>query len=569
MLLGRSTFEYVLIKALVYFCSYLGLICLAYSYLALSIGGVRVITHPVSIAIEVLGAIEILFYLLWFLPYRSYLRKQKSLFPPSLDRENRQDLFDRSLAVTPDIELYVKKWMCGASLEDMRRENVKEWLLWALFDREGPPGDDEEELEGYVEAVEETLGRNIRPGWGPVSSIRLNFRKFSVSHRSLTYYMVIFLCQTTGQLLTSSQIIGTIDFFSSMILLASGFSFYRQPRVKFMKSFPLRPLTLFAPKQSASPNFSYFYRPHKSTTHRPIVFIHGLGIGLAIYIPFFLMLPKDIGILAIEVLPISSRITEAGVLPADQVREIGDIITQQNIDSFVFMGNSYGTFFTKLLLETPFLASRMARIVLMDPVAILLHIPDLAYNATSRVPVYPNEIEIAWAATTEPDIAFTLAKRFCWRSHILWQEDLLRVPTTIVIGSDDCVVNAEAIAAYITKGAPQPDPASVESKPDLQWSWADRKSWERNEWSGQGLELYWLEGYDHGQGLFSSRILRNIVKLVERYCARDTDEVEVPPEKELPHPPEDADVEGSELVPRLKGKDAEMITQKRDSVTSQ
>lgn len=127
MLLGKSTFEYVVIEAVVYFYSYIGLLCLAYFYLALSIGGVRVIAHPVSIAIEVLGAIEILFYLAWFLPYRSYLHKQKPLFPSPLNREQRQDLFYRSLAVTPDIELFVKKWMCGASLEDMRRENIKEW----------------------------------------------------------------------------------------------------------------------------------------------------------------------------------------------------------------------------------------------------------------------------------------------------------------------------------------------------------------------------------------------------------------------------------------------------------
>lgn len=335
--------------------------------------------------------------------------------------------------------------------------------------------------------------------------------------------------------------VGMIDFFSSMILLASGFSFYRQPRSKFLKTFPLRPLTLLAPKQSASPNLSYFYRPHKSTTHRPIVFVHGLGVGLAVYIPLFLMIPKDIGIIAIEVLPISSRITEAGLLPADQVREIGDIITQQNFDSFVFIGNSYGTFLTKLFLETSHLSSRMARIVLIDPVAVLLHVPDLTYNATTREPKDANEIQITWAATTEPDIAFTLAKRFCWRSHILWREDLSQVPTTVVLGSEDCLVNAEAIAAYITKGAPEHDPASVDTKPDLQWSWADRESWKLNEWSGEGLELYWLEGYDHGQGLFSSRILRNVVRVVERYCARDVDEV--PAEKDLPQPPEDDDAE--------------------------
>lgn len=75
-------------------------------------------------------------------------------------------------------------------MDDVRRENIKEWLLWALFDREGPPGDDDEELEEYLKVVEKCLGRSIRPGWGPVESLRLNFQRFTVSHRSLVFYLV-------------------------------------------------------------------------------------------------------------------------------------------------------------------------------------------------------------------------------------------------------------------------------------------------------------------------------------------------------------------------------------------
>lgn len=207
MLLGQSTAEYVLIKSIIYLFGYLGLICLIYFYLAVSIGGIRWISHPVSITIETIGAIEILFYLFWFLPYRYYLHKKRAVFPQPLDRVGRQDLFYRSLAVTSDIELFTKQWMGGASLEDLRRENLKEWMLWALFDREGPPGDDDEELEEYIEAVEEVLGRNVRPGWGPVQSVRLNFERFAISHHSLTYYLVSIL-----KLLAShSQLIVILD----------------------------------------------------------------------------------------------------------------------------------------------------------------------------------------------------------------------------------------------------------------------------------------------------------------------------------------------------------------------
>ncbi|KAF1948569.1 hypothetical protein CC80DRAFT_529937 [Byssothecium circinans] len=493
MLVGKSTAEYVLVKGIIYAFSYLGLICLIYFYLALSIGGVRWISHPFSIAVEVLGAIEILFYLFWFLPYRYYLHKQRPWFPPPPTPEARKEIFYKSLSVTDDIELCLKKWMGGSSLEDLRRENLKEWLLWALFDRDGPPGADDAELEGYVEAVEEALGREIQPGLGPVESVRLNFQPFIITHRALTFYLII----------------GCIDFTASITLLVAGFSFYRQPRLKFFKSFPLRPLTLIASNQSASPRMSYFYRPHTSKKNRPIVFIHCVGIGLALYIPFFLMLPKDIGILAIEFLPVSSRICEGAPLAEDIAREIGDIITQQNLTDFVFVGNSYGTFFTKLFLSSSHLASRMAKIVLIDPVAILLHFPDAATNFTRRKPRFANELELYWAAQTEPDIAFTFAKRMCWREHVLWREDLLKKPTTVIMGGSDCLVKPEAIAAGAKAGA-------------LKWDWEDREKWKRslNDWTGEGLELVWLEGYDHGQGILGQKMLPRIVRIVERYCEK-------------------------------------------------
>ncbi|KAH7126567.1 hypothetical protein B0J11DRAFT_549509 [Dendryphion nanum] len=487
MLVGQSTAEYILIRAITYYFSYLGIICLVYFYLAISIGGVLAISHP------------ILFYLFWFIPYRHHLHKQSPVFPPPLSCERRQALFKRSLSLVPDTELFVKKWMCMGNVYDMRRENLKEWLLWALFDREGLPSEDDKELEEYVVVVEEALGRTINPGYGPVKSLRLNFDNLTITHRTLTYYMFI----------------GFADFLTSVTLLISGFTFYRLSRASFLSSFPFRPLTLFSPSQSASPTLSYFIRPHKSTTHRPIVFAHGLGIGLLPYIPLFRKIPKDIGILAIELLPISSRITTAMPLAIDLKRELGDIISQQSFDDFVFIGNSYGTFLTKLFLESAYLESRMHSVIMLDPVALLLHLPDVAYFCMKIKPVEANEWQLWWAALTEPDIMFTLSRRFCWHEHAIWREDLLSRPTSVIMGSKDCIVNPEAIASYVAS-----DGSSDDSMDSLQWTWRDREEWKKSlgEWKGDGLELAWLEGYDHGQGFMSPKMLPKIAAIVERSC---------------------------------------------------
>lgn len=90
---------------------------------------------------------------------------------------------------------------------------------------------------------------------------------------------MLFRRSRTYPRLTLPKITGFADLFTTLFLFAKGFSFYRQPRNTFFGVFPFRPMTLISSKESAAPEMSYFYRPHESKTHRPIVFIHGVGIG--------------------------------------------------------------------------------------------------------------------------------------------------------------------------------------------------------------------------------------------------------------------------------------------------
>lgn len=302
--------------------------------------------------------------------------------------------------------------------------------------------------------------------------------------------------------------LGQLDFTTTISLQLLGFKFYRQPRSAFFKSFPLRPMTLLAPSQSAAPNFSYFFRPHRSTKHRPIVLAHGLGVGLIVYLPLIMLLPKDVGILAIEILPISSRITSPLPLAIDMQREFGDIITQQDLKDFVFVGHSYGTFLTNQYLKSPLLASRMHSMVLLDPVALLLHLPDVAYNFTKRTPITAGDWELWYAARSEPNIAFTLGRCFCWREHVIWREELLSRKTTVILGEKDIIVPAPSVTSYLTRG-------------DLDAHWEDRERWKTtcswDSWTGSGLEIVYLEGYNHGQPFLSPKMLPKIVDVINKH----------------------------------------------------
>lgn len=80
------------------------------------------------------------------------------------------------------------------SPSNVKREDVREWLLWALFASE--PSDallDEwhDELEGYIKTIETTLGTKFEEGrTGKAESMRLPFDPVQMIHRPLVWYAV-------------------------------------------------------------------------------------------------------------------------------------------------------------------------------------------------------------------------------------------------------------------------------------------------------------------------------------------------------------------------------------------
>lgn len=61
------------------------------------------------------------------------------------------------------------------------------------------------------------------------------------------------------------------------------FDFYR---TSCLDVFPLRPLGFFGAHYSPAKKLTYWYPPHTSNTSLPILFVHGIGVGLYPYIDF-------------------------------------------------------------------------------------------------------------------------------------------------------------------------------------------------------------------------------------------------------------------------------------------
>jgi pimeloyl-ACP methyl ester carboxylesterase len=257
-----------------------------------------------------------------------------------------------------------------------------------------------------------------------------------------------------------TQCVGFVDFLTFCRLQYYGFHFHRTSLSRFFTLFPLRPVTLLSRQRSPAKHISYWHRPHTSRTKLPIVFIHGIGIGLYPYVDFLKELnsasgvenggvDNQVGIIAIEIMPVSFRITHEALGKEEICGEIQAIVEHHSFGEYVLVAHSYGTAVATYMLKSARTANQIGPVVLIDPITILLHLPDVAYNFTRRKPVAANEHQLYYFASMDMGVSHTLARQFFWSDVIVWKKDLGDRRVTFSLAQRDLIVNTEAVGRYL------------------------------------------------------------------------------------------------------------------------
>ncbi|KAL0572910.1 hypothetical protein V5O48_009057 [Marasmius crinis-equi] len=422
------------------------------------------------------------------------VRIQEALFdaPEQLTQTEREVLFTKCASVVfPPYGSYPLGWFTLPKQDSgrLRKENVVEWLLWALFacEVESALLDEwKEEIEGYVRRIEERLGYKLEDGHDKSArSMRLTFDELKANYRPLIWYIIV----------------GIVDFISGCRLFFLGFKHHTPKHNNFLFNlfsvFPFRPLDIFS-RSSSTPYFPYWHRPHKSATKDPIVFIHGIGIGIYPYIPLIATLAHedpDVGILLVELLPISNRILmpyvglTSKIFPIPTRRTMLDALytTMHSLGApwskAVLMTHSYGTVIAAYDVRgraqverdapyhdddgitTPAPIPQFTAYLLIDPIPFLLNLPPVAYNfmyrapwrsrsddsphspsssslTTTRSPLWKriwtgyngNEWQLWYFASRDLEVGYTLSRRFFWDDVVLWKED---------VGLEDATTNTK------------------------------------------------------------------------------------------------------------------------------
>ncbi|EJP61516.1 uncharacterized protein BBA_09540 [Beauveria bassiana ARSEF 2860] len=431
-MIGTSLWDYIFIRACIFFLHLIAPVSIIYTLVNVLVG----LPFQLPQALQVWLALEASFYLVVYLPYSKYL--QKAARHPTLPcREDRRKLFKRCHETIPDPVQYLRKWFRGAAEAEIKRENVKDFFRWAFLNTGEIESADEDELEEYVREMETLLGRKLQPGRGRAECLRLTLDKVEMLHRSLTWYSCVFI----------------VDLLTSIHLRYHSFDFYR---------------TQFCALWLSSP--------------------HALTIGAK------RSLDGQLGIIAIEIMSVSSRITAEAMSKEQICNEIRHILEAHGWDKCVLVSHSYGSVVAAHLLRSPKIVQKIGPVLFVDPVSFLLHLPDVAYNFICREPRRANEYLLSYFGSKDMGISHTLFRRFFWADNVLWTEDISKHRVSVVLAGRDIVTDTKVIRAYLMG----PKDTTLKGK-----------AWKDEAWRDDGLEVEWFPQFDHGQ-VFDDEAARGI-----------------------------------------------------------
>lgn len=188
-MIGTSWWQYLFIRSCISFLQYIVPLGASCCVILLFWKSFR---RQIPIVIAVWAVCETLFLFFGFLP-RYLLLQREAGHPPPLPRNERQKLFRLCMETVSNPEDYLSKWFKGASLLEIRRENVKQFFCWSFLNKGSYGLLDDQELEEYTDQLETMLGRKLQPGTGNATALRLTLDRVQILYRPLLWYFVSLL----------------------------------------------------------------------------------------------------------------------------------------------------------------------------------------------------------------------------------------------------------------------------------------------------------------------------------------------------------------------------------------
>lgn len=152
--------------------------------------GIRALGYSfIPLPLEIAAFIESFFYFFVSLPLQLHYDNSKAIAKPR-SREDRRALFERSWNSLTDHDAFVSTWFKGASHQDLRRSDLKDFFAWVFLNKSAAMPEDDEELEEYIQKSEQRLGVSFKPGRSKFKPVRSSIDPLNIHHKSFFFYLV-------------------------------------------------------------------------------------------------------------------------------------------------------------------------------------------------------------------------------------------------------------------------------------------------------------------------------------------------------------------------------------------
>ncbi|KAI8824459.1 uncharacterized protein EV422DRAFT_493257 [Fimicolochytrium jonesii] len=321
----------------------------------------------------------------------------------------------------------IEGWFLGADFFSIKRENFQSWVAWAFLDEDLALLDKENrhQVDKLTKIIERACEHSFPPGNNPdLKCIRLTLDAVQATHRPLIYYIV---CKSVNAL-------------SHLLLRGIGFRLRELQR----KHVP------------GSGKLTYLYRPAKEPMPEgalPIVFIHGIGIGFAAYVPFLLCLPRNVPVYLLEWPHVSMQLTEEVPTIEETMAFLVAMLDTDQQEKATFVAHSLGTIAVAWMLRSESHRQRVGSVVLLDPVTFVLCDPTIAYNFLHRPPSNSLELIMQYFVSREMYIANSLSRHFHWSKNILFYDNLPHpqdgLKHVVSLSGVDAIVPSPRVKLYL------------------------------------------------------------------------------------------------------------------------
>lgn len=370
----------------------------------------------------------------------------------------------------------------------LRRGNVEEWVAHYWFRGATP-----EELQANRPREHEELGRLVDMVLEPAGLLHLprgrnngirTFRYMTdplpVQHRPLAVYLgTSLLCP-----MLTLQVMKMMGFTRERV---GGLLYWKRQR-----------------RNDVDPSMDL-----AASSRTPLVFVHGLGVGLVVYFLFIYRLSqRHSGEMLVPEFPFLAMAPWESVPSAREVvAQLQDMLSANGHTAAHFCGHSFGSVVIGWVLKMS--PSSVLYTTLLEPAQFLMIKAEALNKVLHGAPRDCYEMFVRYFAFRELFTVNLLCRNFFWEQSIMWPEDLF-VPCVIELAGDDHIVQSRFVRRLLEhEVAARKQRRKARKKPAMPVSGSvsnmqtgldpQQVAAKLREKSSEVIDILWIDGFFHGQ----------------------------------------------------------------------